>query len=71
MNASLHSTTMEGGRAEFNVFARIDHDDARALADEADLTAVIIFVAIGLLLTAAFFTLGFGTEIVRILAASG
>ena len=64
MNTSLYSSTMEGERIDFNAFARVDRNDARVVADQADLTAVILFAAIGLLLTAAFFTLGFGTEIV-------
>lgn len=66
MNTSIYSTC-----ADFNAFAKGDRADARVLADTADLTAVISFVAIGLLLTAAFFTLGFGTQILLTLAASG
>jgi hypothetical protein len=64
MNTSLYSSTMERGRIDFNAFARVDRNDARVLAHQADLTAVILFVAIGLMLTAAFFALGFGTQIV-------
>jgi hypothetical protein len=64
MNTSLYSSTMEAGRIDFNAFARVDRNDARVLADQADLTAVILFVAIGLMLTAAFFALGVGTQIV-------
>jgi hypothetical protein len=71
MNTSIYSTTMESSCADFDAFAKGDRADARVLADTADLTAVISFVAIGLLLTAAFFTLGFGAQILQILAASG
>jgi hypothetical protein len=67
MNSSVYATTMEGGCADFNAFADLDD----ACVPQADLMAVFAFVAIGLSLTAAFFTLGFGTDIVQLLAASG
>jgi hypothetical protein len=71
MNTSIYSLTSEIGRGIFNTFARVaDRDDARVSADQADLIVVLLFVAIGLLLTGLFFVLGFGPEIGQILAAS-
>jgi hypothetical protein len=70
MDTSVYSTSTEVGRRVFSAFAR-DRDDARVSADQADLIALFLFVAIGLLLTAAFFALGFGAEVGEILAASG
>jgi hypothetical protein len=69
MDTSVYSTSTEVGRGAFNAFAR-DRDDARVSADQTDLVAVFLFVAIGLLLTAAFFMLGFGAEIGEILAVA-
>jgi hypothetical protein len=70
MNTSSdYSISTEVGRVVFNAFAR-DREDARISADQADLIAVLLFVAVGLLLTAAFFMLGFGPEIGQILAVS-
>lgn len=66
----FHSTTMEVGGAVSDAFAKVGRDDAHAPPDQADLTAVILFVAIGLLLTEAF-TAGFWVEIGQMLAASG
>jgi hypothetical protein len=68
---AFHSATTGLGRAVLN--ALDDHDDARVPADQvkADLTAVFLFIVIGLSLTAAFFMLGFGAEIGEILAAFG
>jgi hypothetical protein len=43
-------------------------DNARVSSDQADLIAVLLFVAVGLLLTAAFFMLGFGAMVGEILA---
>jgi hypothetical protein len=64
-------TTTEIGRGVFNAIARVvDRDVERVAADQADLIVVLLFVAIGLLLTAAFVTLGFGAEIGEILAVS-
>jgi hypothetical protein len=68
---TFYSATTEIGRAVLNTLARHDRDDAHVPADHVDLTAVFLFVAAGLLLTAAFFTLGFGAQIGEILAASG
>jgi hypothetical protein len=48
-----------------------DRDDALVPADQVDLMLVLLFVAIGILLTAVFFTLGFWVEFGRILAAVG
>jgi hypothetical protein len=54
-----------------DALAKVGRDDTQVSADQADLTAVILFVAVGLLLTAAFVTVGFGAEIGQILAACG
>jgi hypothetical protein len=55
-----------------DAFAEVGRDtDTRVSVDETDLIAVMLFTAIGLLLTAAFFTGGFGAEIGQILAVSG
>jgi hypothetical protein len=71
VNTSFYLLTAEIGRGFFNAFARIfEGDDARAPADQRYLMAVLLFVAIGLLLTAAFFMLGFGVEFGRILSAT-
>jgi hypothetical protein len=66
----MSTITREVGRGIFKIFARADRDDARVPADQADLIVVLLFVAIGLLLTATFVALGFGTEIGQILAVS-
>jgi hypothetical protein len=66
----MSTITTEVGRGIFKMFARADRDGARVLADQADLIVVLLFVAIGLLLTAAFVMLGFGAEIGQILAVS-
>jgi len=72
MNASFYSLTAEIGRGVFNAFARVvDLVDARSPADQAHLIAVLLFVAIGLLLTTVFFILGFAVEFGTILAAAG
>ena len=64
-------TTTEIGRGVFNAIARVvDRDVERVAADQADLIVVLLFVAIGLLLTAAFVTIGFGAEIGQTLAVS-
>jgi hypothetical protein len=67
----FYSTITEVGRTVSDAFARVGRDDKRVSADQVDLTAVLLFVAGGLSLTAAFFTLGFWAEIGQILAASG
>jgi ABC-type xylose transport system permease subunit len=66
MNTSFYSLTTEIGR---DVFARANRDNGRVSADHADLIAVLLFVAVGLFATAAFFILG--ADIGQILAASG
>jgi hypothetical protein len=66
----FHSTTMEIGGAVSDAFAKVGRDDAHVPPDQADLTAVILLVAIGLLLTEAF-TASFWAEIGQILAVSG
>jgi hypothetical protein len=72
MDTSSYSVTSEIGRSLFNAFTKVvDRDDARVPADQADLIVVLLFVAIGLLLTAVFVLLGFGVEIGQILAAAG
>jgi hypothetical protein len=46
-----------------DALAKVGHDDTQVFADQADLTAACLFVALGLLLTAAFFTAGFGQRL--------
>jgi hypothetical protein len=71
MDTSFYSLTLEIGRGVFSAFVRmVDRDDARVPADLSELIIVLLFVAIGLLLTAAFFTLGFGVEFGQTLAVS-
>jgi hypothetical protein len=67
----FYSTITEVGRTVSDALARVGRDDTHLSAERADLTAVLLFVAGGLLLTAAFFTAGFGAEIGQVLAASG
>jgi hypothetical protein len=66
----MYSAPIKVGRAVFDEFAKVDRDDARVSADQADLIVVLLFVAIGLLLTGVFFMLGFGADIGQILAVS-
>jgi hypothetical protein len=68
---TFYSATTEVGRAVSHAFAKVERDYARVPTDQVDLKAVLLFVALGLSLTAAFFALGFGAEIGDILAASG
>jgi hypothetical protein len=67
----FYSPITEVGRTVSDAFAKVGRDDKRISADQADLKGVLLFVAVGLLLTAAFFTLGFGAEVGPILAAYG
>jgi hypothetical protein len=67
----MTSTTTEIGCAAFKVCSRVGRDDIRIPTDRSDLTAIFLFIALGLLLTAVFFSLGFGPEFNRVLAASG
>jgi len=67
----FHSTTMEVGRAVSDAFTKVGRDDTRVSADQVDLIVVLQFVAIGLLLTAIFFTVGSLSELGQILAVSG
>jgi hypothetical protein len=67
----MSTITTEVRRAIFKMFARADRDDARVIADQADLIVVLLFVAVGILLTTVFFVFGFWVEFGRILAASG
>jgi hypothetical protein len=67
----MWTITTEVGRGIFKMFARCDRDEALVPADQVDLMLVLLFVAIGILLTAVFFTLGFWVEFGRILAAAG
>jgi hypothetical protein len=72
MDTLFYSLTAEIGRSFSNAFTKVvDRDDARAIADQTDLIVVLLFVAMGLLLTAVFVLLGFGVEIGQILAAAG
>jgi hypothetical protein len=76
---NFYSTTIEGGRAVSDTFAKVGgddarvsgSDDARTSANQADLIVVLQFVAIGLLLTATFFIASSLAEFGQILAASG
>jgi hypothetical protein len=61
----------EVGRTASDAFTKVGRDDTRVSAERADLTATFLFVAGGLLLTAAFLSAGFGADIGQILAASG
>jgi hypothetical protein len=71
MDTSFYSVTAEFGRSFFNAFTKVvDRDDARVPADQADLIVVLLFVAVGILLTAVFFMFGFGVEFGQILAAA-
>jgi hypothetical protein len=67
----MSTITTEVGRAIFKMFARADRDDTLIHADQADLIVVLLFVAVGILLTAVFFMFGFWVEFGRILAAAG
>jgi hypothetical protein len=67
----FYSTITEVGRTVFEVFAKIGRDNTLVSAAQVDLMAVYLFVALGLLLTAAYFTAGFGAEFGQILAVSG
>jgi hypothetical protein len=72
MDTSFYSLTAEIKRIFFNAFAIVvDRDEELVTADQADLMVVLLFVAIGILLTAAFVMLGFGPEIGQILGAAG
>ena len=66
----FYSTTLELGRATSDAFAKVGHDDARVSADQADLIVVLLFVAIGVLLTATFFMASPLAELGQILAGA-
>jgi hypothetical protein len=61
------STTIDVGRTVSDPLAV---DDAGVPGDQADLIVVLLFVAMGLLLTATFSTAGSLTELGQILGAS-
>jgi hypothetical protein len=63
----MSTITTEVGRAIFKMFARAGRDDTLVPADQADLIVVLLFVAIGILLTAVFFMFGFWIEFGQIL----
>jgi hypothetical protein len=65
----IFSTTTDFERTAFGAFATVRRDE-RASVDEGDLLIVMLFVAIGLLLTAIFFTGSFA-EFGQILSAAG
>jgi hypothetical protein len=67
----MSTIATEVGRGIFKMFARGDRDEALVPADPADLIVVLLFVAVGILLTAVFFMFGFWVEFGRILAAAG
>jgi predicted Co/Zn/Cd cation transporter (cation efflux family) len=67
----FHSTTIEIGRGVFRACAKVGRDDTRVPVGRSDLTPIFLLIAGGLLLTALFFSLGFGPETSRMLAASG
>jgi hypothetical protein len=56
----VYSVATEVGRAIFNAVAEVERDYASEPTDQVDLKAVLLFVALGLSLTAAFFVLAFG-----------
>jgi hypothetical protein len=64
---TLYSATTEFARTSAN----IGHDDKCETADQSDLTTIFLLIAVGLLMTAVFFSLGFGPEFGGILATSG
>jgi len=66
---TVYPPNTEVGRAALNAFATVDRDDAHVPADHAELTVLILSVAVGL--TATFFALGCGADIGQILATSG
>jgi hypothetical protein len=66
----MSTITTVVARGVFKMFARANSDNEVVPADQSDLIVVLLFVAIGLLLTAVFVTLGFGAEIGQILAVS-
>ena len=67
---TFHSTTTIG-RIVFRVRAKVGRDDIRVPANQSDLETIFLFIALGLTVTAVFFSLGFGPEIGLTLAASG
>jgi hypothetical protein len=68
---TFYLTTTEISHAVSRVRAQVGRDDIPVPADRSDLEAILLFTALGLLLTAVFFSLGFGPMIGQILAASG
>jgi hypothetical protein len=64
---TVYSTTTEFARTSAN----IGHDDKSETADQSDLATIFLLIAMGLLMTAVFFSLGFGPEFGGILATSG
>jgi hypothetical protein len=66
---TLYSTTTKFGSAASDAFATVGRD-ARVSVDQASLIVVMLFAAIGLLLTATFFTTGSLAEFGQILAAA-
>jgi hypothetical protein len=69
VNTSFCSLTSEIWRGVFSESARVvDRDDARVPADQTDLIVVLLFVAIGLLLTSTFFVAGSLADLGQILA---
>lgn len=65
---TFYSTTIDIERTVSDPFAKVD--DAGVPGDQADLIVVLLFVAIGSLLTATFLTAGSLTELGQILGAS-
>jgi hypothetical protein len=65
-----YSTTMEQHTVS-DAFAKVERDDTRIFADQSDLIVVLLFVAIGALLTATFFAAGSLADFGQILAAAG
>jgi hypothetical protein len=64
----VYAITTQVGHTVSNTISKVERADTPVSADQG---AIFLFVAIGLLLTAAFFTLGFGVEIGQIMAVSG
>jgi hypothetical protein len=66
-----NSTTTQFDRTVLGTGANVVHGDKRDTGDQSELTIIILLTAAGLVLTAAFFAVGFGPEFGRILATSG
>lgn len=66
-----YSTTMDHERTVSDAFAKLGLDDPHVSAIQAEMTVVLLFVAIGVLLTATFFTVSPLADLGQILAVAG